>query len=90
MASEPIQPGTRQWEITVIDSSKRGHGPTDTRHNPDGTFCRGVGKGILRLYTDEDGTLVGYSWSTLKVSKFEPVSEHPMIVARLKVVATDK
>lgn len=82
-ATAPIQPDTQQWEVAVIDSSKSGHGPTDTRHNADGTFGRGVGKGILRVYTDSAGAPAGYSWSVLSVSKFIPVTEHRMVLARL-------
>jgi hypothetical protein len=85
-ASEPVETGTRQWEIGVVDSSKSGHGTTDTRHNADGTYSQGVGKGIWRLYTKDDGTPAGYAWSTLKASKFVPVSEHAVILARLSVV----
>jgi len=81
--SEPLEAGTHQWEVAVVDSSKSGHGTTDTRHNADGTFSRGVGKGILRLYTNEDGTLAGYAWSTQKVSKFVSVSEHAAVLVRL-------
>jgi hypothetical protein len=74
---------TTQWEVRVIDSSKSGHGPHDSRHRADGTFSRGVGVGTLRFYTHSDNTVAGYSWSTLKASKFEAVSEHPVILARV-------
>jgi len=83
----PEIPGTTQWDVPVIDSSKSGHGPQDTRHRPDGTFTRGVGIGHLRLYVKADHTLAGYSWSTLKASKFEPVSDHPILLARFTAPA---
>jgi hypothetical protein len=82
-ASKPLIDGAKQWELLVIDSSKSGHGKEDTRRQPDGTFARGVGEGTLRLYTGADGTIAGYAWSTLSVSKFVPVTEHKVIVGRL-------
>jgi hypothetical protein len=81
--SLPLVPGTRQWAVTVIDSSKSGHGPTDTRHKEDNTFARGVGRGVFRLYTNADGTVAGYAWSVVKKSKFEPQSEHAVRFARI-------
>jgi hypothetical protein len=80
---------TTQWEVRVIDSSKSGHGPHDTRHRADGTFGRGVGMGIFRFYTRADNTIAGYSWSTLRASKFEPVSEHDVILARVTPPVVD-
>ena len=81
--SLPLVPGTKQWAVQVIDSSKSGHGPTDTRHQTDNTFARGVGKGLFRLYTNADGSVAGYSWSVVKKSKFVPVSEHAVRFARI-------
>ncbi len=83
--TKPIIEKTQQWAVTVIDSSKSGHGPTDTRHNNDGSFGQGVGKGTLRLYTLHDGSLAGYSWSTVGASKFISVDEHPIALARLSI-----
>ena len=84
-STAPLVDNTRQWEIRIIDSSKSGHGPTDTRHHPDGTFDRGVGAGILRLYTNPDGSLAGYAWSVLAVSVFEPSTVHKIVLGRLQV-----
>jgi hypothetical protein len=81
--SLPLIPHTQQWAVQVIDSSKSGHGPTDTRHQSDNTFARGVGKGLLRLYTNPDGSVAGYAWSVVKKSKFEPMSEHAVRFARI-------
>ena len=63
-ATAPYVSGTTQYVVEVIDSSQTGHGPTDTRLRPDGTWQTGVGIGILRLYADATGTIVGYTWST--------------------------
>src|SRR5262249_50702701 len=37
-ASKPLVDGTQQWEVEVIDSSRSGHGPADTRRNADGSM----------------------------------------------------
>jgi hypothetical protein len=81
--SKPLIDATDQWELLVVDSSKSGHGKEDTRKQADGTFARGVGEGTLRLYSNPDGSVAGYTWSTLSVSKFLPVAEHKVIVGRL-------
>jgi hypothetical protein len=86
-ATEPLAENTRQWEVTIIDSSKSGHGTKDTRRKPDKTFYQGAGKGTLRLYTKEDGEIVGYSWSVLKASQFYPTEQHPIAAGRLKTPA---
>ena len=84
-ATEPIEPATRQWEVVVIDSSKSGHGPDDTRRKPDKTFYNGVGKGTIRLYTNSQGEIVGYTWSTLKKSEYFDQQKHHLVVGRLDV-----
>ncbi len=82
-ATAPIVAGTRQWEVTVIDESESGHGKTDTRHNPDKSMRDGLGRGVLRIYTDAAGQIAGYSWSTLKASKFQSAQTRPFVVGRL-------
>src|SRR5436305_9414186 len=67
-ATEPVVPGTVQYELSVIDSSHTGHGPTDTRHYAKGKFHSGVGGGLFRLYAGPDGHLAGYPWSCTKPS----------------------
>ena len=79
-ASKPFLDNTDQWEVTIIDSSKSGHGKTDTRHNDDGTFRQGIGKGTLRLYTTKQGEIVGYSWSTVGASDFYGPGERNLVV----------
>jgi hypothetical protein len=81
-ALPPFVDGTTQWEVDVIDSSESGHGVTDTRHKrgDDGRDHDGLGKGVFRLYSDAQGAVVGFSWSTLKVSKFvAPADEHVVL-----------
>ena len=81
--SAPIVVGTTQYEIQVIDSSKTGHGTTDTRRRADGTYEDGVGRGVLRLYVSTSGIVIGYSWSTLSVSVFYDASTRPLVIGRL-------
>ncbi len=74
--------GSTQWEVPVIDSSKSGHGPTDTRHKkgPGGKDHDGVGEGVFRIYSDSEGKIVGFTWSTMSNSDFkEPGDEHLVI-----------
>jgi hypothetical protein len=85
-AYSPGQPNiknTRQWEVPVIDSSESGHGKTDTRRKPDGTFGQGVGQGIFRLYTDNAGKPVGYAWSIFDDSVYYDQASRPLDIGRL-------
>jgi hypothetical protein len=82
-ATKPEIDGTEQWEVSVIDSSESGHGKTDTRHKPDGTFGQGVGQGILRIYTTPDGQIIGYTWSALSVSDYYDKSTRQLVIGRL-------
>ncbi|HEY2760673.1 MAG TPA: hypothetical protein VGI75_08015 [Pirellulales bacterium] len=86
---EPVIEGTMQWEVPVIDSSKSGHGTTDTRHKKgaDGKDHDGVGEGILRVYSDAAGDVAGFSWSSQSVSKFEPPNEEELVMGRFEVSA---
>jgi hypothetical protein len=81
-ATAPLIPGTAQWEVTVIDQSRSGHGKTDTRHQPDGKFVSGLGQGVLRLYTDNSGKVVGYSWSTFATSEFHDQTDRHLVIGR--------
>jgi hypothetical protein len=82
-ATVPLEGKTVQWEIPVIDESKHCHGTTDTRHRPDHTSADGLGRGVLRVYTDRQGHVAGYSWSIEKVSKFEVQSDRNMVIGRV-------
>ncbi|HYV36732.1 MAG TPA: hypothetical protein VE988_13580 [Gemmataceae bacterium] len=86
-AKEPTKAGTVQWQVKVIDSSKSGHGNTDTRYKKgaDGKDHDGLGEGIFRIYADQQGKVAGFAWSTLKASKFMPPEEEDLVIGRLKV-----
>lgn len=80
----PTVNSTLQYTIDVIDSSKSGHGTTDTRLMADGTWDTGAGMGKLRLYADSNGTVVGYSWSIAKNSiYYDQQSGHHLVIGRL-------
>ncbi|HEV7509797.1 MAG TPA: hypothetical protein VGS07_33300 [Thermoanaerobaculia bacterium] len=82
-ATEPIVPGTVQYELSVIDSSHTGHGPTDSRHYAKGKFHSGVGEGLFRLYAGPDGALTGYSWSVTKASEVYTPGERHLVIGHL-------
>jgi hypothetical protein len=82
-ATEPVVAGTKQYELSVIDSSHTGHGPTDTRHYAKGKFHNGVGEGLFRLYAGRDGAIAGYSWSVTKASEVYTPTERSLVVGRL-------
>jgi hypothetical protein len=86
-ASRPKIEGTEQWEIAVIDSSKTGHGKMDTRRRDDGTFGSGAGEGILRVYTDRKGPVVGYTWSTFDNSEYYDQMVRHLAIGRLDLPA---
>jgi hypothetical protein len=84
-ASKPEVEGTEQWEVSVIDSSESGHGKMDTRRKPDGSFGDGVGQGILRIYSNRNGEIVGYTWSTFAVSDYYDQNTRGLVIGRLQL-----
>ena len=82
-ATAPIIAGTQQWDVQVIDSSSSGHGPNDTRRKPDGKYRNGLGTGPIRIYTDAQGAIAGYAWSSASASEFYPVSKRHLEIGRL-------
>ena len=89
-AHKPKTEDTRQYVVTVIDSSASGHGPLDTRHRPDGKFTGGIGRGVLRLYSDKEGKIAGYTWSDGNNSPFYAAPERDLVAGRLKLSAGEK
>jgi hypothetical protein len=85
-SKEPVISGTQQWTVTVIDSSESGHGPTDTRYKrgPNGKDHDGVGEGVLRIYSDADGQVAGFAWSTFANSEFKKPSDEHLVIGRLQ------
>jgi hypothetical protein len=83
VASSPLVSGTFQFDVTILDSTTGGHGPTDTRLQPDGSWDNGAGIGVMRLYTDAEGSLVGHTWSTSSGSVFYTQSTRHTLIGRL-------
>src|SRR5262249_28582727 len=83
---KPIVDGTAQWEVPVIDSSETGHGNTDTRHHkgPGGKDHQGLGEGVLRVYTNRQEQVVGFTWSALEKSEFKGPGDEHLVIGRLK------
>jgi hypothetical protein len=82
-SSRPVVEGMVQWELTVIDQSRSGHGITDTRHKTNGGFFAGLGQGVFRVYTDRAGRVQGHAWSTSSRSRFRAQKDRPLVVGRL-------
>lgn len=80
----PLVAGTLQYELPVIDASASGHGPQDTRLNPEGTWDDGAGRGLVRLYANLSGVITGYTWSTYSNSVYYAQTSRPLVVGRLK------
>jgi hypothetical protein len=73
----------RMWAVRVIDSSRSGHGPADTRATGPHRFREGIGSGELRIGTGVDGAVQGYAWSTIARSTFYRAAERPVAIGRL-------
>lgn len=74
-AIKPVEPSienTKQWVILVLDSTGIVHGKTDSRVGTPAEQNGGLGRGPLRLFTTDDGEIVGYG----------PAKTNPIIVGR--------
>jgi hypothetical protein len=86
---EPLQgrrpaKGQRFYSLLVLDSSRSGHGPLDTRVLSQGRRgAGGVGQGRIALLVDSQGRILAYSWSTLAQSRLIPQRLHSLLVGRL-------
>jgi hypothetical protein len=83
---QPLVAATMQWEVAIIDSSESGHGPTDSRHakGPDGKDHDGLGEGVLRIYSDVQGNIAGFAWSTVSASKFKAPDDEHLVIGRFE------
>lgn len=82
VATSPIVPGTVQYEVWVIDSTRNGHGFTDSRY-VNGNWIQGAGRGVMRLYANAQGTIVGHTWTTSTGSSYYSTSTRDILVGRL-------
>jgi hypothetical protein len=83
VATYPVISGTTQYEIAILDSSSTGHGLADTRLTWRGSWHAGVGKGVMRLYANSGGTIVGYTWSTQSGSVYYSKQVRDIVVGRV-------
>lgn len=74
-------PKYQRWSVEVIDSSG-GHGLKDTRFR-NGKFHHGLGMGYFSLYTNSEGMILGYSWTTSHSSQFYDDTARPLVIGRL-------
>lgn len=81
-AMHPDVEGAYQWTLSVIDCSREGHGPTDSR-NLHPLHLQGIGKGTFRIYTTFRGEIIGYTWSTEPDSVFYDQYSTPIAIGRL-------
>ncbi len=96
-SSDPVEEGTTQWQVKVIDQSRSGHGNKDTRRKPNNfspckekeryrAFYSGLGQGMLRVYTNEDEDIFGYTWSTNCSPKKPYIQEQKnLVIGRLNL-----
>ncbi|WP_437588176.1 hypothetical protein [Sorangium sp. So ce1000] len=82
-ATYPFVTGTTQYALTVLDSSTTGHGTADTRRNADGSWHPGVGRGVMRLYANSNGGIVGHAWSTQSGSTYYGSQVRDIVVGRI-------
>mgnify|MGYP000867176999 CR=1 FL=1 len=82
-SSAPIIENTKQWAVPIIDCTGACHGPQDTRHLSNGQHSSGIGKGIFRIYTDNNGNIVGYSWAIEASSEFHGEDMRKIAIGRL-------
>lgn len=85
-ATNPLISGTFQYDVEVVDSSSTGHGWTDTRNLPAGGWDAGAGIGVMRLYVDASGVIVGHTWSTNNGTFYNQAQRH-MVMGRLVPIA---
>ena len=78
------QPGDQWFGLLVIDSSRSGHGPGDTRVQPDGSWgAGGAGRGTIGLLVDIQGRIKAYRWSLSPRSRLLSQQQHALLVGRL-------
>lgn len=83
VATPPLISERNQWDVEVIDCTKKGHGLHDSRRIGKGVYRPGIGKGFIRLYTTRAGDITGYTWSTSSTSIYNSNNEHPLAIGRL-------
>ena len=66
----PVVEGTRQYEVSIIDSNEEHVGEDDTRLKDPANKITGLGTGTIRLYADASGELVGWARTFKNTNRF--------------------
>ncbi|CAN5244723.1 hypothetical protein BH09SUM1_BH09SUM1_10320 [soil metagenome] len=77
----PLLADSKQWNLEIIDSTSKPHIPDDSRAGAE--KHTGLGHGVIRLYGDKDGRIIGYSWSTAENSPVVMPEDRHFVVGRL-------
>lgn len=67
---KPVVASTRQFEVSIIDSSDDYSGDDDTRLADAAHKITGLGRATIRLYADEKGEVVGWARRFAKSDRF--------------------
>ena len=67
---KPVVAGTRQFEVSVIDSNEEHVGDDDSRLIDPSNKIAGLGMGTIRIYADSNGELVGWARTFSRSSRF--------------------
>lgn len=70
VARKPIVAGTRQFEVSIIDSNEEHVGDDDSRLVDPANRISGLGSGTIRIYVDTKGELVGWARTFAKSHRF--------------------
>lgn len=79
----PFVVGTFQYEVSVVDSTSTHHGPSDSRMSSGGRGDTGAGYGVMRVYTNLWGSIVGHTWSTATTTTYYPTTQRQVVIGRL-------
>ncbi|MGK4000503.1 hypothetical protein [Sorangium sp. So ce1024] len=79
----PFVVGTFQYEVSVVDSTNTHHGPSDSRMSSGGRGATGAGYGVMRIYTNTSGAIVGHTWSTATTTTYYPTTQRKIAIGRL-------
>ena len=69
-ARKPMVAGTRQFEVSIIDSNEEHLGDDDSRLANAANKITGLGSGTIRIYGDAKGELVGWARTFSKSTRF--------------------
>lgn len=69
-ARKPVVAGTRQFEVSIIDSNEEYVGSADSRLADPANKITGLGTGTIRIYADAQGELVGWARTFAQTARF--------------------